>query len=367
MLIQEARRLLQQLEDVGEGKRLKNQQGLATELGLTIYALKSRLKQARSLVDLEESGNVEQKKESPFEAFEVPFIPSDELPVDELLEKMATSFEKKKAHKIYKDETKIKINIDGAVGFNVFGDIHIDSPHADIPTLLKHIKVVQDNKPHVRGIMIGDHLDNWVGFLARNYAYSETTTHQAWQLVQWLVSEEGCNPICAISGNHGAWSGSGDPVKWMLKPKNILEDDWGIKVNFQFPNGREFKMYNKHNFKGSSIYNKLHGVLRAAMLGQGRGCHLYIAGHLHTGSIMQTPLDESGETVWVCRAKGYKWWDSYAHERLNFEFDAHAQGFESIFVVVDPDAKSEQSFVTCFSDPEEGVEFLNYKRSKFVG
>jgi len=161
MLIQEARRLLQQLDDVGEGKRLKNQQALATELGLTIYALKSRLKQARSLVDLEESGNVEQKKESPFEAFEVPFIPSDELPVDELLEKMATSFEKKKAHKIYKDETKIKINIDGAVGFNVFGDIHIDSPHADIPTLLKHIKVVQDNKPHVRGIMIGDHLDNW--------------------------------------------------------------------------------------------------------------------------------------------------------------------------------------------------------------
>ena len=96
MLIQEARRLLQQLEDVGEGKRLKNQQALATELGLTIYALKSRLKQARSLVDLEESGNVEQKKESPFEAFEVPFIPSDELPVDQLLEKMATSFEKKK-------------------------------------------------------------------------------------------------------------------------------------------------------------------------------------------------------------------------------------------------------------------------------
>ncbi len=34
MLIQEARRLLQQLEDVGEGKRLKNKKELATEHGL---------------------------------------------------------------------------------------------------------------------------------------------------------------------------------------------------------------------------------------------------------------------------------------------------------------------------------------------
>jgi len=149
----------------------------------------------------------------------------------------------------------------------------------------------------------------------------------------------------------------------MQKPKNAVEDDWAIRAKFIFPNGREFQIYQKHNFKGTSIYNKLHGVLRAAMFGAGRGANVYIAGHLHIGSVMQTHLEESGDVVWLCRAKGYKWWDDYAHEKLNIEFDGDSNGCESVFIVVDPNDRGKWSWVTCFADVEAGVNFLNSRRA----
>ena len=368
MLIDYARELVKVAEnDIGEGKKFKNQKEVATHLGLSYYAFKARLSAARQKIDLVESLPPEEEYKPSKEILDLPLISDPERPVEEVLEDREKAFKRKQVNLQEKETVDVKITETYRghampVGFCCFGDIHIDDPYCDIPTLKKHFKIVQDHQPYVTSILLGDHLNNWVSYLQREYGSSETTQHQAWDMVQWILDQ--AKPKIILSGNHGSWSGAGDPVKWMLKPKNAIEDDWGIRVNFTFPNDREFKIYQKHNFKGSSIYNKLHGVLRAAMFGAGRGAHVYIAGHLHTGSVMQTSLEETGEVVWVTRAKGYKYWDSYAHEKLNFEFDANANGCESVFITVDPNDHGKWSWVNCFADVEAGASFLLSRREE---
>tara|TARA_R100000664_G_scaffold630_8_gene1885 strand:- start:1356 stop:2489 length:1134 start_codon:yes stop_codon:yes gene_type:complete len=351
--------------DIGEGKKYKNQKEAATALGLTYYAFKARLSAARQRIDLNKVKPEQEYKPSD-ELLDLPVIQDDDKPIEEIIEDRSQAFLRKQNRLQKKElvEIKVKETYKGnamPIGFCIFGDMHIDDPYCDLITLKKHFKIVQENQPYVTSILLGDHLNNWVGYLVRNFQNSETTQKQAWDMVQWIIDQSLAKLI--ISGNHGAWSGAGDPVKWMQKPKNAVEDDWAIRAKFTFPNGRDFQIYQKHNFKGTSIYNKLHGVLRAAMFGAGRGAHVYIAGHLHIGSVMQTHLEEAGEVVWLCRAKGYKWWDDYAHEKLNIEFDADSNGCESVFVVVDPNDRNPWSWVTCFADVEAGANFLNSRRA----
>jgi hypothetical protein len=369
MLIDEALELVRLVEEnVGEGKIYRTQGEAAVEKGWTLWKFKSRLKTARHLLKLEKERKENPEKfdnHNPKEIYTTPIIPDGEKSIDEILDSNSRAFLRKKQRLQAKEDVNIKVEEtykghSMPVGFVCVGDTHIDDPYADLPTLRKHLALIKEY-PYVRTVLLGDHLNNWVGRLQAMYGESETSTHNAWRLVEWLIKES--DPICIISGNHGAWSGSSDPVKWMQKPKNVIEDDWGIRMNFTFPNGKEFKIYNKHNFKGTSIYNKLHGLLRSAMFGAGRGAHVYVAGHLHIGSVMQTHLEDSAETVWLVRCRGYKYWDGYAHERLNIEFDGHSQGCESVFVYVDPNNPNPWGWVQCFADIESGLSHLNNQRA----
>ena len=351
----------EQLELKKGDKHYKKQRELATLRGERYDTYKSRLKTARSIIEVAEHKEKHPKPDDD-PAYKISsVIPTGLKTPFEILNYKQDDFIRQKDRLTAKEEVKIHVYED-IVGYVVFGDIHIDDQMANVPELVKDICAVQNNKPYVRGILIGDHLNNWVGRLSRLFEYHSTTGDEAWKLVEWIVSEEATNPIIILSGNHGQWSGTGDPVKWMAKPKQVIEDDWGIRTSFIFENGKEFKMYNKHNFKGTSIYNKSHGILRAAMFGAGRGSHVYMAGHLHTGSVWQTPLEDTGVVVWSCRAKGYKYWDSFAHERLNIEFDATNIGAEAIFVMVDSTDDGKWSWIQCFADVQTGIDVLRMKR-----
>ena len=89
----------------------------------------------------------------------------------------------------------------------------------------------------MRGVSLGaDHTDNWIGRLQAEYAKSEATTAQSWQLADWFIKS--IDPLLIIRGNHDAWSGHGDPLKYIRGVGNLYEK-WKALVELRWPNGRK--------------------------------------------------------------------------------------------------------------------------------
>ena len=101
MLIEEAKEYIAYAKQCGEGKKYKRQQDIATKLGLSIYAFKSRSKQARSLMDLHDKGHPVPSsiQKEPDDKFTVPYVPTEDLEFPELIEHLVKRYEK---------ETKLK-------------------------------------------------------------------------------------------------------------------------------------------------------------------------------------------------------------------------------------------------------------------
>ena len=79
---------------------------------------------------------------------------------------------------------------DDPVGLMFFGDPHLDSPQYDWPELRRCVAICK-HPEGMRGVSLGrpaaaaappDHTDNWIGRLQREYAASEASAAQGWQL-----------------------------------------------------------------------------------------------------------------------------------------------------------------------------------------
>ena len=58
-----------------------------------------------------------------------------------------------------------------------------------------------------------DHTDNWIGRLQAEYAKSEASAKQGFQLAEWFIKK--IKPLVIIRGNDDAWSGQGDPLEYV--------------------------------------------------------------------------------------------------------------------------------------------------------
>ena len=59
----------------------------------------------------------------------------------------------------------------------------------------------------------GFYTDNWKGRLQAEYAKSEVTAKQGFQLAEWFIKK--IKSLVIIRGNHDAWSGQGDPLEYI--------------------------------------------------------------------------------------------------------------------------------------------------------
>ena len=116
MLLEQARKYIALADQCGEGKKFTRQQDVATSLGLTIYQFKSRLKQARSLVDLHKQGKLDEKLKPDavdgVQPFETPILPDEDMELPELLEHMVKRYKKRDISKKARQWVKIKVNFD---------------------------------------------------------------------------------------------------------------------------------------------------------------------------------------------------------------------------------------------------------------
>nr|ADI22980.1 hypothetical protein [uncultured nuHF2 cluster bacterium HF0500_39O04] len=208
----------------------------------------------------------------------------------------------------------------------------------------------------MRGVSLGDHTDNWIGRLQAEYAKSEASAKQGFQLAEWFIKK--IKPLIIIRGNHDAWSGQGDPLEYIHQAGSMYEQ-WKALVELQWPNGRKAVLDIAHDHVGTSQFHPLHGQVRQARFNHsGKAADLYISGHRHTWGLMSTEMQ--GRVVWMCRARGFK--DHGEYEVVK-GFEAQKLG-HTITAIFDPSADTETGFLSCFAEPQEAAEFLTYKRGR---
>jgi hypothetical protein len=230
----------------------------------------------------------------------------------------------------------------------------MDDPFCNIRLLEEHGRIVA-RTPAMYGANGGDSINNWVGRLERLYAEQSTTQTEAWEYVEWLLKGLGINWLIWLLGNHDVWN-HGKRIFEGMNTARVLMRDWDARLNIVSPCGGTTRVWARHNFKGTSIYNELHGLKRAAMF-TGMA-DILAAFHLHTFGYAQHELD-NGECATLLRAKGYKDSDHYA---VVNKFTEQRFG-HSVVTIIQPRVGM-QPLIDTFKDVETAADFLTFLRKK---
>lgn len=284
------------------------------------------------------------------------FTPDTLGPVEDLITERKRKFAHVDKSKKARALIDIRVKINGPIAISHFGDPHVDDDGTDLALIEHHVETINRTKG-MYAANIGDTTNNWMGRLARLYSEQSTSAQEAWQLCEWFVSSTPW--LYFLDGNHGAWSGAGDPVKWMLKNCSGVHGNQAARLNLKFPNGRDVRVNARHDFRGHSMWNTAHGPAKAVQMGWRD--HIAICGHLHISGYQVLKDPASGLVSHVLRVASYKKWDRYADD-LGLP-DQNI--FANAVTIINPRyADNDARLIhTCF-DVEEGAEYLTWLRSK---
>lgn len=329
---------------------------LAAKYGLTINGAEARI---RRCIEPERTGEVEQQRPaSPsIPIIEHPLLPDSDEPIEDLIDKLDKVTTRRRVASQAKDWRTIRVRGSGPVGIANMGDPHLDNEGCNWALLRRDIKIIQETEGLFAG-NVGDSLDNWNGRLLKLKGNTSVTDANAWRLAEWFFAQLGDKLLYWLLGNHDAW-GDGAHIFQALGKRIIKIDDWQCRFILEFDNRLRIPVWAAHSFKGSSIYNKLHGAERADLFSRG-AARLYISGHHHEWACTEEECPERKITYWKLKARGYKFVDTYAE---NLQFFPQESG-ATVTAIIDPDARHEAQLIRCFPDLEEAADFLTWKRSR---
>jgi len=290
---------------------------------------------------------------------EFPDFPSDGLPINKIIDGMKERSSIRRASYDAHTWFPIKVKDKKPIGIMFFGDPHVDDDGCDWTLLESHIALCR--RDGIYGANIGDTTNNWAGRLVRKYADQETSAKTAGKLAEWFMLDAGIKWMIWLLGNHDAWGDGASILAQMAKrhgTQKLVLHDWEARFSLEFPNQTRINVWAAHDFPGDSMWNNLHGPLKAAKFGA--DVDLLVCGHKHNWGITQTELPEKGTTPVLIRTRGYKFNDDYARRIGKTEQNEGA----SIFTILNPLAKTRAGRVIPFVDIEAGADFLKWMRSK---
>lgn len=282
--------------------------------------------------------------------------PSMDEPLEELIARRLRDSGRLQDRLDHGELHTIAIHETGPVGILHVGDPHVDDPGCNFAQLWHHLSLVQDTPGLYCGIL-GDLQNNWVGRLARLYAMQSVSARDSWRLAEAMLDKVRARLLYLVGGNHDMWSGSGDPLQWIMRARPTAHEAHGLRIKFSFPGGESVRLNARHDWPGSSQYNAAFGQGKAAFMGLGD--HIIISGHRHVSGYMTFFNPSTGVLSHCCQVGSYKQKDDYAE----------ARGFmpqnltPSILTIIDPAAEHEAERVLVFQSVELGVKVLNALRS----
>lgn len=283
-------------------------------------------------------------------------LPDEDVSVEDLLAHRKRQFAQKAAHEEARRLIDVRVKIPGPIGILHFGDPHLDDDGTDIDAIDRHCSLINATEG-LFAANVGDTTNNWVGRLAKLYAEQSTSAAQAWKLAEWFVTR--CDWLYMLAGNHDAWSGAGDPLKWITRQTQALYQSSEARLGLRFGNGRVVRVNARHDFAGHSQYNPAHGPTKAVLFGVRD--HIAISGHRHKSGYGIIKDPDSGIACHAIQVASYKIYDRYARDK----------GFRDqslspcVVTVIDPSLPdAHPDMVKVFWSPEEGADFLTWKRRK---
>jgi hypothetical protein len=348
--LEEARRTVQIAETSA------SRQAAADRLGLSIRGLQKRLTTAETIFGLVVPPAKPGPKRANAPEFVLPAFPDADIPVEQKIEYATARFAKKQASFDAHTWFPVKIKGNLPIGLLCVGDPHLDDDGCNWPVLRRHVEIAK-NTPGIVAVNIGDTTNNWVGRLMRLFANQEASGKTAQEFAEWFMLDSGVNWLLVILGNHDAWNDGAALLAQMAKrygAHKLICHDWEARFSLVFPNGWAPRVYASHDFKGSSIWNIMHGLIREGQIGE--EADLYVAGHRHNAGEMGFENVGRGRYQHFIRVRGYKFFDDHAR-RLGFK--EQSMGCSAL-VIFDPIKRAISRHV----DVEEGAEYLTYLRGR---
>lgn len=289
---------------------------------------------------------------------ELPSLPAAHLSAQDIIARRKQQFRQLDSAMEARKLIPVRVKVDGPIGIVPFGDPHLDDDGTDICAIERDVMLVKNTKGAF-AVNIGDGHNNWTGRLARLYAHQSTSEREAWELVKWFVNE--LPWLVFLDGNHGAWSGAGNPVQWMIENCTSLHDEVDVRIELAWRDGAKSRAYFRHNFPGSSQWNNTHGLAKAARL-HGYDDPFLACGHLHTDGYQIVKNPNSKILSHLVRVSGYKKWDKYAKD--NFFVDQRIGGGSGMAIIDPRFEMTHPRHVKWFFDIEEGADYLNFLRGR---
>lgn len=286
--------------------------------------------------------------------------------IEELLRRRSLDYNAKAEAAKAASFRAMNVKMDGPIGILHFGDPHVDDNGTDIDTLLHHAKLTRETEG-LFGANIGDVTNNWVGTLARLYGEQSTSASDGRKLAQYFL--EAVDWLYIIGGNHDYWTHGAGVLDWFAKQYGYMASGQfqyhGVRLGLRFPNGKEFRVNARHDFRGASEHHPTHGPAKAARFGFYD--HIIICGHRHISgyeiAVNPDPLTGDGEVGLIShciRVGSYKKIDSFAREKgLPYQNCSPA-----IVTIIDPRAESETKKVQVFLDVDTGADYLTWLRKR---
>ena len=277
------------------------------------------------------------------------------MPIEELIEHRKKKYSIQVKAKESRKLINIDIKTDGVIGICHFGDPHIDDDGTNIAEIYSLCNLINKTDGMFAG-NLGDIQNNWIGRLAFLYGQQSTSAKESWRLTEYFVNK--LNWLYLVAGNHDVWSGDGDPLDFIMRDHQGLYEKWGARMNLVFPNGKEIRINARHTFKGNSIWNTAHGVARAAQTGWAD--HVLTCGHTHVSGYQVIKNPSNGLISHALQVASFKIMDSYA-DKLGLD-DKNI--FNCPVTIIDPSYDDDDNrLITTIFNPQEGCEFLKYKRN----
>jgi hypothetical protein len=290
-------------------------------------------------------------------SIEMPILPSGKIDIRELIDRRKSAFARKDEAAKARKLIPVRVKSTDPIGITLLGDPHVDDDGTDLGKLEHDIRTIQ-NTDGLFAACIGDLQNQWVGRLARLWGEQETTAAQAWQLVEWLITELRDDWLFMVQGNHDHWAGTGDPLRWIQRQAGVtLTGDHTVRVALKFINGVEVRIAARHDWPGNSMWNPSHGQLRAASLTHHD--HIIVSGHKHTGGYQLLRIPATGMLAHLLQLGSYKIHDGYA-DALGLPSRLIAP---SATVIIDPQA-SELGLVRVEHDIDAAADYLTWLRRK---
>lgn len=290
----------------------------------------------------------------------IPDFPADKLPIEKVIEARRAQSQMRRSSYAAHTWFPVTVKDTKPIGVLWFGDPHVDDDGCDWNVLEKHVVLCKET-PGLYGANIGDTTNNWIGRLISKYASQEASLHTARRLAEWFMLDSGVTWLIWLLGNHDQW-GDGSAILAEIAKRHgtqkVVMHDWEARFQLQFPNGEPIKVWAAHDFPGDSMWNPLHGPVKAARFGL--DIDLLVCGHKHNWGISHWELGEKGTTPLMIRTRGYKFNDDYARRIGKIEQEEGA----GILTIFNPMSSTRAGRVQAFADVELGADFLKWLRSR---